>query len=370
MPRSKSAPVLRAGMTRARRGFFYGVVTLLVVLVAEFANTGFDFALGPYIPSPDTLFTANRSFPDNIFRTKRKLVLNMADIPDCEWRSSKGRPRSVVQQRIVSLQILSRLSVVLASYGIPLLYRNGNILAAYRKDARLNGDIYFDADLFLIVPSGQSAAKTLNLLNAIACGDFHYRELKGCVRFNHQPFSWLVFGSWSYRINGCVEGLEDEEDPWCEIDIVVLSEDFLFDNLDFRKQTKTLFDIELVESFSAENLCWAESFGEKHLAMKDPYQKKILEALYGPNFETSPPNLGVDWYYWSLNYPRWMFRTNIGRYLYCAVGNWLSSATRNADAVDGFLFSVSHESGIRENYRSANGTIRNDLFRDCLLFEA
>ena len=48
--------------------------------------------------------------------------------------------------------VASRLSIVLARYGVPLTLRNGNALSAYRHNVSLDQRIHFDYDAHIIVP--------------------------------------------------------------------------------------------------------------------------------------------------------------------------------------------------------------------------
>jgi len=213
-------------------------------------------------------------------------------------------------------------------------------------------------------------------LNAIAMR--HKEEIGALIRF--QPpssgsFDWLMYGEthmWKFCVQECL-GMPGpctfcpQAECGCgnSFDVNTLSEHTVFENEDFSRQCNILFGggkgFDIRKAFAGENLCRTWYFGlGYHAALNDPYQRRMLLENYGTNAleERGKPGMGYDWH---LLYPRYFWRTDLGRWLYCVLGYYFSFDSK----VDGNLFRSSYL--YAQPFRDAEGQLRAGIRPGCPL---
>jgi hypothetical protein len=231
------------------------------------------------------LYTPHRDWHDQARRPQYK-HFDVSTLDRCSWAEQPyawSGGRLDAQNREVA-----RYLEKLIGLGVPIILRNGNALAARRRDSKLDAKVHFDIDVHLIVPQG-GFSSTLNYVNAHVDKPFH----------SLHSYNWLAFGEVAMWTDG-------------RTDVNVLSESLIFENEDFQRQCEIAFDLDVVGAFSS--LCRTDYFGFDLLAHEDPYQTNMLKHHYGKRcFNSSKSNQ----YAWNLIYPRWFMRTYIGKWLVC-----------------------------------------------------
>jgi hypothetical protein len=259
--------------------------------------------------------------------------------------------------------------MVMAMYGVPFLVRNGNALISRRPgQSGFNHHVFLDLDMHLVLPSlaGKDGNDALRFINNVARR--HREDIGALIQFtpDKPQISWAAIGDGSTMWTACVTllrrgprwGWMPRVSEWCGLDVIVLSERQLYETPDFQQQTAALFGLRIPDIFEPRNLCWGQYWGAKMLMHHDPVMNAILEGQYGPNYlastkghtsadsaaeaeaarthtrtstTTSPKAVpvvplpmrsygkkyGSGSCQYNLIYPRWFFRTRLGRWIYC-----------------------------------------------------
>jgi len=275
-----------------------------------------------------------------------------------------------------------RFVMVMATYGVPIIARNSELLMAYRHDPSLDFTLgpNPDVDVFIVAPD--ASLQTVRLIELVAArhrgeigADVHivaplleslFKSNRFPVRFLTSLSGWLNWFLFSEELSALFTICLDK---WCKTDAIWISEQ-LFEHDDFKEQTKKLYGLDVDTFFAPNALCLSPHLGHMELSVDDPHARSYLNLVYGERFAvetmledqasdryshsqaSSTADDGYDgWAYMTpMLYARYWLRTDPGRRLYCMVGNLLSD-----EPPDPFQYSTSaiHARPVRD----INGTL-------------